>query len=143
VVAAVEVVAVAVAAEVVVAAVAAVEVVAAVVAAAGDQPFTCGKRDLSRIRHREWTPWRVMPPICPKVNQITTPSALRHLASEKPSQELTCVQCQMQKCSTVIPVTHMPAMTGVELYRHLIDAGFAIRQSSLLPTRTPLIGHAP
>jgi hypothetical protein len=29
----------------------------------------------------------------------------RHLASEKPAQELTCFQCQMQKCSTVIPAT--------------------------------------
>ena len=50
---------------------------------------------------------------------------------------------RLVETACLIADVQMPAMTGVELYRHLIDAGTRFRQSSLLPTPMTLSGSAP
>ena len=42
----------------------------------------------------------------------------------------------------LIADVHMPAMTGVELYRHLIKVATPFRRSSLLPTPTTVTAPA-
>jgi FixJ family two-component response regulator len=43
----------------------------------------------------------------------------------------------------LIADVHMPAMSGLELYRYSSMRDSRFRQSSSLPTRTTLIEHAP
>jgi FixJ family two-component response regulator len=50
---------------------------------------------------------------------------------------------RLAETACLIADVNMPAMTGIELYRHLSDAGQRFRQSSLLPTPMMLTESAP
>ena len=51
---------------------------------------------------------------------------------------------RLVETTCLIADVHMPAMTGVELYRHLVEAGYAIPTILMTgPTRMTLTGPAP
>ena len=60
------------------------------------------------------------------------PSAADFLASPR-----------LAETACLIADVHMPAMTGLELYEHLIGGVTRFRQFSLLPTPTTLTAPAP
>ena len=61
-----------------------------------------------------------------------------YLAEPFTSAEMFLASCHLFELDCIIADVHMPAMTGVELYEHLIEAGHAI--PTILVTGYPNAG---